>query len=521
MALKIQLRRDITANWTSNNPLLLNGEVGIETDTLRFKVGNGTQRWNDLPDYILKPGSPNGVATLNSDGKIPLSQIPNQVSLDSEALSAIQNALSSITTHDIPEYANLYFTNARAINAVDGLFDLAGSATNALNLAKADATTKMNAATTIASGDATTKANQTFLNAKANWEQFTNTAINSLTTSDIEEGSRLYFTNSRVENVIAPLISNTKDYVDQEILNTKNYFDSSLSSFDPAAAINSTSDLLEGSNLYFTNARAVTATQSARTAVLVSALGAVDDLRTEIQNDLNNYIPVSEINVSSGIAGLDSSGKLSTTLIPSSIARTSDISSAIANVVNSAPASFDTLKEIADYIASDQSAGTALTTSIATKLSISTAQSTYAPIASPTFTGTVTIPAGAAISGYATSINLTAALAEAKAYTDTAKNGIDSSLGDYALISDRNIAGGYAGLDVNGKILISAVPTISNSMLEKSSITINGTSISLGQSVITGYTNGMSTSNINKITYGISATPPSSGNSAGDIYIQY
>ena len=35
MALKIQLRRDIAANWTANNPLLLNGEIGIETDTLK------------------------------------------------------------------------------------------------------------------------------------------------------------------------------------------------------------------------------------------------------------------------------------------------------------------------------------------------------------------------------------------------------------------------------------------------------------------------------------------------------
>jgi len=528
MAIKIQLRRDIAANWTSNNTLLLNGEVGIETDTLKLKVGNGIDRWNSLPGYILSPGLPGGVATLNSDGKIPLSQIPDQVSLDAEAILAIQNAIATLpalTTNSVTEGTNLYFTNDRALNAVTNSFDFKGSANTALNLAKADSTSKINTALITAATDATNKANQAIATSTLNSQSFTNLAINSLTTSSIPEGSRLYFTTPRVESIVGPLISNTRSYVDQQVSSAisqnTNYVDNALSNFTPSLTINSTSEVPEGTNLYFTNARAVTATQAARTAVLVSALGAVDDLRLEIQSDLTLYIPLSDRNASNGIAGLDSSGKLTESLIPSTIARTSDISGAIANIVNYAPASFDTLKEIADYIATDQSISSSLTASIATKLSSATAALTYAPIASPTFTGTVTIPTGAVISGYATSVNLATALAEAKAYTDTAKNGINNSLGTYALISDRNIAGGYAGLDVSGKILTSAIPTISNSMLERSSITINGTAISLGQSVITGYTNGMSGSNINKITYGTNATPPSSGNSAGDIYIQY
>jgi len=60
-----------------------------------------------------------------------------------------------------------------------------------------------------------------------------------------------------------------------------------------------------------------------------------------------------------------------------------DATSRVTAVINGAPAAFDTLKEIADYIATDQSAGSALTASVATK----------APLASPTFTGTVTVGA--------------------------------------------------------------------------------------------------------------------------------
>jgi hypothetical protein len=45
---KIQLKRDTAAQWTSVNRVLSDGEVGIETDTLKFKIGNGTTAWNSL-----------------------------------------------------------------------------------------------------------------------------------------------------------------------------------------------------------------------------------------------------------------------------------------------------------------------------------------------------------------------------------------------------------------------------------------------------------------------------------------
>jgi hypothetical protein len=525
MAYKIQLRRDIAANWVANNPLLLNGEIGIETDTLKFKIGNGTQRWNAISSYALKPGLANGVATLNSEGKIPLGQLPDQVSLDAEAILAIQNALSSITTTDISEGDNLYFTEARAVNAVEGLFDLDGSAQAALIEAKSDATTKVNAAKLDSAIDATDKVAAALITARADAEEFTTSSINSLTTSDIEEGTRLYFTESRVDSIVDPLITQTRGYVDQEVSEVITYVNTALESFDPGSSINSTSDLAEGSNLYFTNARAISATNNARTAVLVSALTAVDDLRTEINTSLTNYIPVADRNASGGIAGLDSNGQILESAIPSTIARSSDLISAIEGVIDSAPTAFDTLKEISDYISQDQTAASSLTTLIGTKLASSLAETTYAPIVSPTFTGIVTIPEGSLISGYVTTISLTSSLqstlTEANEYTDLAIEGIENSLGGYQPESERNQNNGYAGLDSSGRILTSAVPVVSNTMLENKSITINGSAVELGGTVITGYTNGISGSNINKITYGTNLTPPSSGNSAGDIYIQY
>lgn len=45
---KILLRRDTASIWTSANPILFSGEIGYETDTGRFKIGNGSTAWASL-----------------------------------------------------------------------------------------------------------------------------------------------------------------------------------------------------------------------------------------------------------------------------------------------------------------------------------------------------------------------------------------------------------------------------------------------------------------------------------------
>lgn len=51
----MQQRRDTAANWTSTNPTLAAGEMGIETDTYKFKVGNGSTAWATLPYSVDIP----------------------------------------------------------------------------------------------------------------------------------------------------------------------------------------------------------------------------------------------------------------------------------------------------------------------------------------------------------------------------------------------------------------------------------------------------------------------------------
>ncbi len=78
------------------------------------------------------------------------------------------------------------------------------------------------------------------------------------------------------------------------------------------------------------------------------------------------------------------------------------VGTAVSNLVDTAPETLNTLNELAAALGDDPNFATTISTSLGNKLDSSTASSTYAPIANPTFTGTVTIPSGASISGFAT-----------------------------------------------------------------------------------------------------------------------
>ena len=48
MSNRVQYRRDTKARWAEVNPVLMEGEVGLEIDTKNIKMGDGEHAWNDL-----------------------------------------------------------------------------------------------------------------------------------------------------------------------------------------------------------------------------------------------------------------------------------------------------------------------------------------------------------------------------------------------------------------------------------------------------------------------------------------
>jgi hypothetical protein len=64
MAVQIKWRRDTAANWTTNNPVLAQGEPGFETDTGKYKIGDGATAWTTLSHAVF---SNENIAALFTD----------------------------------------------------------------------------------------------------------------------------------------------------------------------------------------------------------------------------------------------------------------------------------------------------------------------------------------------------------------------------------------------------------------------------------------------------------------------
>ena len=111
MATRMQQRRGTATQWTSADPILAAGEIGFETDTNQFKIGDGVNNWSDLSyfknledlggsldDYVpvTTKGQVNGVAELDSTGNVPLSQLGNLIDGAPEALNTLNEIAASI-----------------------------------------------------------------------------------------------------------------------------------------------------------------------------------------------------------------------------------------------------------------------------------------------------------------------------------------------------------------------------------------------------------------------------------------
>ncbi len=56
-----------SSSWSSTNPVLVSGEIGIESDTLKMKVGNGHSSWNNL-SYLKGESTENTTPTSGDNG---------------------------------------------------------------------------------------------------------------------------------------------------------------------------------------------------------------------------------------------------------------------------------------------------------------------------------------------------------------------------------------------------------------------------------------------------------------------
>ena len=63
MAVQIQMRRGVSGDWTTSDPTLAAGEWGLETNTDKFKIGDGSTAWTSLDYSSLGVGTAGGTMT--------------------------------------------------------------------------------------------------------------------------------------------------------------------------------------------------------------------------------------------------------------------------------------------------------------------------------------------------------------------------------------------------------------------------------------------------------------------------
>ncbi len=159
---QFQFRRDVASAWTSANPILLAGEMGIETDTNKFKIGDGTTPWNSLPYGGIQgpPGSAGSSPTYfgvggNSAGQSTVSG--SSISLyggSNLTISAGPGALTFNAATFRTDYAGTGFSGTN----VSGTVDTAGIS---LSVASVPARTISLGGNSV--GDSTITANQLFI----------------------------------------------------------------------------------------------------------------------------------------------------------------------------------------------------------------------------------------------------------------------------------------------------------------------------------------------------------------------
>ena len=123
--IRIQLRNDTAENWNTQNPVLLEGEMGVETDTGKTKIGNGTDHWKALKYSGVDENTIKGIIDKNRDNFTEVT--PNEGESDAQALARMitnpkkgdMAVVIRIIAGDKKSY-KAYIHNGTAFTAMDG-----------------------------------------------------------------------------------------------------------------------------------------------------------------------------------------------------------------------------------------------------------------------------------------------------------------------------------------------------------------------------------------------------------------
>ena len=104
----IQHKRGISTNWTSSNPTLAVGEIGYETNTGKFKIGDGASAWSALPYFSTSAGGSGTVTSVDLSVPTGLSVSGNPVTTSGTLAISLSAGYAIPTTAKQTEWDTAY-----------------------------------------------------------------------------------------------------------------------------------------------------------------------------------------------------------------------------------------------------------------------------------------------------------------------------------------------------------------------------------------------------------------------------
>jgi hypothetical protein len=355
---RLQLRRGLADDWFDANPTLAAGEIGIETDTNTFKFGDGNTPWNSLEyalsgtvdDYIplSTKAQAGGVASLDSSGFVPVSQLPPLAKVTVNAV-ADQSARLALTAE----------TGDIAIQADNG---------QSYVLSASPASTDANWKALVGS-EAVVDTVETALVAGTGLDKTYNDASGTITIDIDSTVATLNGTQTLTNKTLTSPVINTPTGIVKADVGLSN--------------VDNTSDA---------NKPVSTATAAAIATAKSQAQGYADD-----QINLVIGAAPAALNTLSELADALADDANFASTVTSSLATKSPIDSPTFTGTVTLPGSTVIGSVGSAEIGYLDGVTSSVQGQIDTKLASADASSTYAPIASPTLTGTVTLPGSTSI----------------------------------------------------------------------------------------------------------------------------
>jgi len=118
MPTKIQLRRDPESLWSTNNPVLAEGEIGVTTDTGYLKIGDGSTAWNGLNYFTGYPYS-----SLDSEWiiqHVATNRIDSDWVLSQTGLKGSQSGDITFTSYSVDEKATFLANSSTGLDTTGG-----------------------------------------------------------------------------------------------------------------------------------------------------------------------------------------------------------------------------------------------------------------------------------------------------------------------------------------------------------------------------------------------------------------